>query len=84
MSEKTVSTSQSLFQTYYLGQTAVDRRCPTSVMPWIIEELKLHAETMRFVWLTPGEWGMWVVATCVYCISLGPRPKTNPSMDCFQ
>lgn len=24
-------------------------------MPWIIEELKLNAAKMRFVWLTPGK-----------------------------
>ena len=49
------SESQSLFNIYYLGATAVDRRCSSSVMPWIIEELKLNAAKMRFVWLTPGK-----------------------------
>ena len=49
------SESQSLFNIYYLGQTVVDRRCSSSVMPWIIEELKLNAAKMRFVWLTPGK-----------------------------
>ena len=45
--------SQSLFNIYYLGQTGVDRRC-TSMMPWIIEELKLKANEMNFIWLSPG------------------------------
>ena len=49
------SESQSLFNIYYLGHTVVDRRCSSSVMPWIIEELKLNAAKMRFVWLTPGK-----------------------------
>ena len=49
------SESQSLFNIYYLGNTVVDRRCSSSVMPWIIEELKLNAAKMRFVWLTPGK-----------------------------
>ena len=46
--------SQSLFNIYYLGQTGVDRRCTSSIMPWIIEELKLKAEEMKFIWLSPG------------------------------
>lgn len=54
MNEKT-STSQSLFQVYYLGQTAVDRRCSTAVIPWVIEELKLKAEGMQRVWFTSGQ-----------------------------
>ena len=49
------STSQSLFQIYYLGCTRVDRRCSSVVMPWIIEELKLKTQEMKFLWLTPGE-----------------------------
>ena len=50
------SMSQSLFNIYYLGQTRVDRRCNASMMPWIIEELKLKAGEMRFIWLSPGEY----------------------------
>lgn len=49
------SESQSLFNIYYLGNTTVDRRCSSSVMPWIIEEMKIKATKMRFVWLTPGK-----------------------------
>lgn len=57
--KKAVATSsnQSLFQIYYLGRTPVDRRCSSVVMPWIIEELKLNAEEMKLIWLTPGEGG---------------------------
>lgn len=51
------SMSQSLFNIYYLGQTRVDRRCNASMMPWIIEELKLKAGEMKFIWLSPGECG---------------------------
>lgn len=46
--------NQSLFNIYYLGQTRVDRRCNSSMMPWIIEELKLKAREMKFIWLSPG------------------------------
>lgn len=49
------SESQSLFNIYYLGNTVVDRRCSSSVMPWIIEEMKIKAAKMRFLWLTPGK-----------------------------
>ena len=49
------SESQSLFNIYYLGNTVVDRRCSSAVMPWIIEEMKIKAAKMRFLWLTPGE-----------------------------
>ena len=48
------SEKQSLFNIYYLGKTKVDRRCNSSMMPWIIEELKLKADEMRFIWLSPG------------------------------
>ncbi len=47
--------SQSLFQVYYLGATLVDRRCSSSVMPWIVEELKLKTQEMKLLWLTPGK-----------------------------
>ncbi len=53
--EKRNSSAQSLFQIYYLGHTPVDRRCSSAVMPWVIEELKLKAEEMRLIWLSPGE-----------------------------
>ncbi len=46
--------SQSLFNIYYLGNTPVDRRCSSAIMPWIIEELKLKADEMKFIWLSPG------------------------------
>ena len=46
--------SQSLFNIYYLGCTVVDRRCTSAIMPWIIEELKLKAQEMKFIWLSPG------------------------------
>lgn len=49
--------NQSLFNIYYLGQTRVDRRCNSSMMPWIIEELKLKADEMKFIWLSPGKYG---------------------------
>lgn len=53
--ERSKSTpSQSLFNIYYLGKTKVDRRCNSSMMPWIIEELKLKADEMKFIWLSPG------------------------------
>lgn len=52
--------SQCLFNIYYLGHTRVDRRCNSSMMPWIIEELKLKAGEMKFIWLSPG---MCVVIT---------------------
>jgi len=54
-SSTTGSQSSSLFNIYYLGQTKVDRRCNSSMMPWIIEELKLSADKMRFIWLSPGD-----------------------------
>lgn len=47
--------SQSLFNIYYLGNTRVDRRCSSSIMPWIIEELKLKADELKFIWLSPGK-----------------------------
>ncbi len=46
--------SQSLFQVYYLGSCRVDRRCSSSIMPWIIEEHKLKTQEMKLLWLTPG------------------------------
>lgn len=48
------SRNSSLFNIYYLGHTRVDRRCNSSMMPWIIEELKLKADEMKFMWLSPG------------------------------
>ena len=57
------SASQSLFQIYYLGEVAVDRRVSKCVLPWITEEKKLMVEGMHFIWLTPGEVpaaGLWV------------------------
>lgn len=53
--DRPLSASQSLFNIYYLGQTRVDRRCNSSMMPWIIEELKLKASEMKFIWLSPGK-----------------------------
>ena len=53
-SESAGSQRQSLFNIYYLGNTRVDRRCNSSMMPWIIEELKLKADEMKFIWLSPG------------------------------
>jgi len=50
--------SQSLFNIYYLGCTVVDRRCTSAIMPWIIEELKLKAQEMKFIWLSPGKRGL--------------------------
>ncbi len=50
------SSAQSLCQIYSLGHTPVDRRCSSAVMPWVIEELKLSAEEMRLIWLSPGVW----------------------------
>ena len=49
------SQSSSLFNIYYLGHTRVDRRCNAAMMPWIIEELKLKADEMKFIWLSPGK-----------------------------
>ena len=59
MNNRRKSSAQSLFQVFYLGYTPVDRRCSSSVMPWVIEELKLKAEQRRLIWLSPGEagWG---------------------------
>lgn len=54
-SESAGSQRQSLFNIYYLGNTKVDRRCNSSMMPWIIEEMKLKADDMRFIWLSPGK-----------------------------
>lgn len=56
--KSTVSGNQSLFNIYYLGKTRVDRRCDSSMMPWIIEELKLKAGEMKFIWLSPGREGV--------------------------
>ena len=49
--------SQSLFQVYYLGSTAVDRHCSPAVMSWITEEMKLRTEQRILTWLTSGERG---------------------------
>ncbi len=54
-SESAGSQRQSLFNIYYMGNTKVDRRCNSSMMPWIIEELKLKADEMKFIWLSPGK-----------------------------
>ncbi len=54
--------SQSLFQVYYLGSSRVDRRCSSSVMPWIVEEHKLKTQEMKLLWLTPGT----TVMECVF------------------
>lgn len=60
------SSSQSLFQVYYLSAVEVDRRCGSSVLPWIIEELKLRLETaqdMQLLWITLGGLGNTASAT---------------------
>lgn len=65
MLSKRKSISQSLFHVHYLGQTPVDRRCAVSVLPWIIEELKLKLgdqEEINLMWLTPGPEGVSYVA----------------------
>ena len=62
------SPSQSLFQVYYLSAVEIDKRCGSSVLPWIIEELKLKLETaqdMRLIWITLGT---YVVHICLFLI----------------
>lgn len=54
LADRSLSGSQSLFNIYFLGQAKVDRRCNSAMMPWIIEELKLKADEMKFIWLSPG------------------------------
>ena len=58
MNDKKASVSQRLYQVYYLGERVVDRRYSSTVIPWIIEELKLNlerAQDLRRAWLTQGE-----------------------------
>lgn len=69
--DRTLSGSHSLFNIYYLGQTRVDRRCNSSMMPWIIEELKLKSREMKFIWLSPGKVEGGEVASGTASLSLG-------------
>ncbi len=67
--------SQSLFQVYYLGASMVDRRCSSSVMPWIVEEHKLKTQEMNLLWLTPGTYvrdGIYLIALFVlyFCFEM--------------
>jgi len=55
------SSSQSLFQGYYLGSTQVDIRCNKVLFPWILEELLLNTANHTSVWFSPGEYAITFV-----------------------
>ena len=55
------SSSQSLFQGYYLGSTQVDMRCNKALFPWIIEELLLNVANHTSIWFSPGDYAITFV-----------------------